>query len=99
MGAGAAGGNLQAAKAWKLFVGQVSFGLSEPDLYPFFAQFGTILELVLLRSSDGRNRGCGFLVFSSQAEAEACIASANGAVLPNDPKQRALLVKYANQRQ
>ena len=96
LGMGDAGGNLAAAKAWKLFIGQISFSLSEADLFPFFQQFGTILELVLLRSNDGRSKGCGFLIYSSQAEAEAAMASANGAVLPNDVRGRPLMVKYAN---
>jgi RNA-binding protein Musashi len=87
---------LQAAKAWKLFIGQISFDMAEGDLFPFFSQFGTILELVLLRNQgDGRHKGCGFLVYSSAEEAEAALA-ANGAVMPNDARQRQIMVKYAN---
>jgi len=99
LGLGAAGGDLQAARAWKLFIGQISFNLSEADLFPFFSQFGTILELVLLRNNDGRNRGCGFLIYSTQEEANNCLNSANGVVLPSDARGRPLLVKYANQKQ
>lgn len=84
------------AKAWKLFLGQVSYNLLEPDLYSFFSQFGNIQELILLRQPDGRSRGCGFLIYSSQAEADAAIAGANGAVLPNDPRGRPVTVRYAN---
>jgi hypothetical protein len=70
----------------------------ESDLFPFFQQFGTILELALLRQPDGRHRGCGFLTYASQAEAEAAIASANGVVMPNDTRQRPMTVKYATSR-
>jgi hypothetical protein len=80
MGIGDQNGNLQAAKAWKLFIGQ----------------FGTILELVLLRNqSDARHRGCGFLVYNSMQEAEAALA-ANNTKLPNDIRQRPIMVKFAN---
>jgi hypothetical protein len=96
MGIGDQNGNLQAAKAWKLFIGQISYDLSEGDLFDFFSQFGTILELVLLRNqSDARHRGCGFLVYNSLQEAEAALA-ANNTKLPNDIRQRPIMVKFAN---
>jgi RNA recognition motif-containing protein len=96
---GAGGPQLVAAKAWKLFIGQLSYNFSEPDLFPFFSQFGNILELVLLRTPDGRSKGCGFLIYSSQEEAENAIAQGNGQVLPNDVKARPLMVRYANVKQ
>lgn len=104
MGSGASGGGgggsaaatmLNAAKQWKLFVGQISFDLDEEALTPFFAQWGTILELAMPRT-DGRPRGYAFLTYSSQAEAEAAIVGANGAIVPNDPRQRPLQVRYAS---
>ncbi|KAF8067108.1 HNRNPA1 [Scenedesmus sp. PABB004] len=102
MGAAAGGGAgsaaLAAAKAWKLFLGQVSYTLTEADLFPFFSQFGNVLELVLLRMPDGRSRGCGFIIYSTQAEAELAMANANGAVLPTDARARPITVKYANSR-
>jgi hypothetical protein len=99
LGIGNQNGNLQAAKAWKLFIGQISFDLAEPDLFAFFSQFGTILELVLLRNpgDGGRHRGCGFLVYNSAQEAEAAL-QADQATLPNDPRQRKISVRYANQK-
>jgi hypothetical protein len=98
MGIGNQNGNLQAAKAWKLFIGQISFDLAEPDLFPFFSQFGTVLELLLLRNpGDNRHRGCGFLVYNTAEEAQTAL-QANDAVLPNDTRQRKILVRYANQK-
>lgn len=99
LGIGNQNGNLQAAKAWKLFIGQISFDLAEPDLFAFFSQFGTILELVLLRNpgDGGRHRGCGFLVYNSAQEAEAAL-QADQATLPNDARQRKISVRYANQK-
>jgi CUG-BP- and ETR3-like factor len=64
---------------------------------PFFAQFGTILELALPRS-DGRSRGYAFVTYASQAEAQAAIEGANGAVIPTDPRARALTVRWADQK-
>lgn len=105
MGGGASGGGgggagsttaaLNMAKAWKLFVGQISFDLDEDALTPFFAQFGTILEFAMPRT-DGKPRGYAFVIYSSQAEAEAAIVGANGAIVPNDPRQRPLQVRYAS---
>jgi CUG-BP- and ETR3-like factor len=86
---------LAAAKAWKLFVGQVSFDLGEEHLTPFFSQWGTVLELALPRT-DGRSRGYAFVTFSSQAEAAAAIEGANGAVIPSDPRQRPIQVRWAD---
>jgi hypothetical protein len=94
---GGAGGALAAAKAWKLFVGQISFDLSEEQLFPFFARFGTILELALPRT-DGRSRGYAFLTYSSQAEAQACIEGADGAAVPGDPRARLLTVRWADNK-
>jgi CUG-BP- and ETR3-like factor len=88
---------LAAAKAWKLFVGQISFDLSEDELYPFFSTWGTILELALPRT-DGRSRGYAFLTYSSQSEAVAAIEAANGAVVPGDPHARPLTVRWAENR-
>lgn len=88
---------LAEAKAWKLFVGQVTFDLTEQQLFPFFARFGTILELALPRT-DGRSRGYAFLTYSSQTEAAAAIAGANGAIVPGDPHARPLTVRWAENR-
>ena len=92
-----AAGALAAAKAWKLFVGQISFDLTEQALFPFFSRFGTILELALPRT-DGRSRGYAFLTYSSQGEAVAAIEGANGAVVPDDPHARPLTVRWAENR-
>jgi len=98
MGMGMGGGPasaLAAAKAWKLFVGQISFDLSEDQLTPYFSQFGTILEFALPRT-DGRSRGYAFLTYSSQTEAQAAIDGANGAIVPSDPRARPLTVRWAD---
>eukprot|EP00195_Chlamydomonas_chlamydogama_P012061 CAMPEP_0202894456 /NCGR_PEP_ID=MMETSP1392-20130828/3866_1 /ASSEMBLY_ACC=CAM_ASM_000868 /TAXON_ID=225041 /ORGANISM="Chlamydomonas chlamydogama, Strain SAG 11-48b" /LENGTH=444 /DNA_ID=CAMNT_0049579165 /DNA_START=76 /DNA_END=1406 /DNA_ORIENTATION=+ len=87
----------EAAKQWKLFVGQVPFEAREQDLWPLFAEIGNILELVVLRNPQGRSRGCAFVTYENRMLAEKAIRQIDGKMcLPNDPKQRLLIVKYAN---
>lgn len=96
-GAGGQASLLSQAKAWKLFIGQISFDLTEEQLYPYFAQFGSILELALPRT-DGRSRGYAFLTYSNQSEAQAAIEGGNGAVIPSDPRARPLTVRWADNK-
>ncbi|KAI8470888.1 MAG: hypothetical protein J3K34DRAFT_385032 [Monoraphidium minutum] len=96
-GGGGASSALAEAKAWKLFVGQISFDLSEEEIAPFLGQFGTILELALPRT-DGRSRGYAFVTYASAAEAQAAIDGANGAVIPADPRARPLTVRWADNK-
>jgi cold-inducible RNA-binding protein len=63
----------------KLFVGNLSFKLSEPELEEMFAQFGTVVSCSIPTDRDtGRKRGFAFVEMSSQAEAEAAIKGLNG---------------------
>ena len=63
----------------KLFVGNLSFKLSEPELEELFAQFGTVVSCSIPTDREtGRKRGFAFIEMSSQAEAEAAIKGLNG---------------------
>ncbi|EER13404.1 RNA-binding protein, putative [Perkinsus marinus ATCC 50983] len=57
----------------KLFVGALPYFMTEQELYPLFAKFGTIIELSVQRDKLGRSRGCAWLRYSSVTECEACI--------------------------
>ncbi|KAF4692082.1 hypothetical protein FOZ60_014217 [Perkinsus olseni] len=57
----------------KLFVGALPYFMTEQELYPLFAKFGTIKELSVQRDKVGRSRGCAWLRYSSVTECEACI--------------------------
>lgn len=46
--------------------------------------------------TEGRSRGYAFITYTSQAEAEAAIEGANGAIIPGDPRSRPLQVRYAD---
>eukprot|EP00798_Chlamydomonas_sp_ICE-L_P017687 gene17687-24042_t len=87
----------EGSKQWKLFVGQVPFEANEGDLYPLFSEVGNVLELVVLRNPTGRSKGCAFVTFETRVLAEKAIRQIDRKMcLPNDPRQRLLLVKYAN---
>ncbi|KAF4673304.1 CUGBP Elav-like member 5 [Perkinsus chesapeaki] len=57
----------------KLFVGALPYFMTEQELYPLFAKFGTIKELSVQRDKLGRSRGCAWLRYASVTECEACI--------------------------
>src|SRR5438477_10384711 len=66
----------------KLFVGNLSFNITENDLQDAFAAHGTVLETNLMMDrATGRPRGFGFITMSSPQEAEKAIAAMNGATL------------------
>ena len=63
----------------KLFVGNLSFKLTEADLEAAFGQYGTVVSCAIPTDRDtGRKRGFAFIEMSSQAEAEAAIQGLNG---------------------
>lgn len=63
----------------KLFVGNLSFKLSDSELEELFAQHGTVLSCSVPTDRDtGRKRGFAFIEMSTQAEAEAAIKALNG---------------------
>ena len=66
----------------KLFVGNLSFNVTENDLQDAFAPHGTVLEANLMMDrATGRSRGFAFVTMSSPAEAENAIAALNGSSL------------------
>uniref|UniRef100_F7GQ03 CUGBP Elav-like family member 6 n=1 Tax=Macaca mulatta TaxID=9544 RepID=F7GQ03_MACMU len=65
--------------AIKLFVGQIPRGLDEQDLKPLFEEFGRIYELTVLKDRlTGLHKGCAFVKFGSQGEAQAAIQGLHG---------------------
>lgn len=66
-------------KPCKLFVGNLSFKFSEPQLQALFARYGTVLSCAIPTDRDtGRKRGFAFVEMSTQKEAEAAIKGLNG---------------------
>jgi cold-inducible RNA-binding protein len=80
----------------KLFVGNLSFDITEKDLQDAFAAHGTVTETNLMMDrTTGRPRGFGFVTMSSPEEAQKAIAALNGSQLGG----RALTVNVAKPRE
>ncbi len=63
----------------KLYVGNLSFQVSDQDLQTHFAQFGTVESArVIMDRDSGRSKGFGFVELSSDSEATTAIESLNG---------------------
>jgi cold-inducible RNA-binding protein len=63
----------------KLYVGNFSFQMTEPELLALFEPYGTVesVSLVTGRGS-GRSRGFGFVSMTNDDEAEKAMAALNG---------------------
>jgi RNA-binding proteins (RRM domain) len=80
----------------KLFVGNLSFNITENELQDAFAAHGTVTEANLMMDrATGRPRGFAFVTMSTSEEAQNAIASLNGATLDG----RALTVNEARPRE
>lgn len=80
----------------KLYVGNLSFNISETDLRDAFSAHGTVYETNLMMDREtGRPRGFGFVTMSTDAEAQVAIESMNG----RDLGGRALTVNLARPRE
>lgn len=63
----------------KLYVGNLGYDVSGPDLEQLFADHGTVDSVnVITDRSTGRSKGFGFVEMNSDAEAGAAIAALDG---------------------
>jgi len=63
----------------KLYVGNLGYNVSGPDLEQLFAGHGTVDTVnVITDRSTGRSKGFGFVEMNSDAEAGAAIAALDG---------------------
>jgi len=80
----------------KLFVGNLSFDVTENDLQDLFAAFGPVSEVNLMTDrSTGRSRGFAFVTMATPEGAQAAIQGMAG----KDVKGRALTVNEARPRE
>ena len=80
----------------KLFVGNLSFKITENDLQDAFAAHGTVVETNLMMDRmSGRPRGFAFVTMGSEEEAQKAIEALNGKELDG----RALTVNVARPRE
>ena len=80
----------------KLFVGNLSFDVTENDLHDAFAAHGTVVETnMMMDRATGRPRGFGFVTMGTPEEAQKAINAMNGKELGG----RALTVNVARPRE
>jgi RNA recognition motif-containing protein len=80
----------------KLYVGNLSFGVTSEDLQEHFSQAGTVESAKVVEDRDtGRSRGFGFVEMSSADEAQAAIEQFNN----QDFDGRNLVVNEARPRE
>jgi cold-inducible RNA-binding protein len=79
----------------KLYVGNLSYTVTQHDLEGLFAQAGTCESVaVIIDRTTGQSKGFGFVEMSSSAEAQKALQQFNG----HDLKGRALKVNEATER-
>lgn len=79
----------------KLYVGNLSFDVTDKDLETVFGQAGSCESVAVVTDKfSGKSRGFGFVEMSSNAEAQKAIQQFNG----QDLKGRALTVNEARDR-
>src|SRR5437588_5523115 len=63
----------------KLYVGNLSYGVTDSALEQIFAAHGTVQSAQVIMDRDtGRSKGFGFVEMGTDAEAQAAIAALNG---------------------
>ena len=63
----------------KLYVGNLSYGITDSDLQQMFEPHGTVQSAQVIMDRDtGRSKGFGFVEMGSDQEAQAAIAALNG---------------------
>jgi len=80
----------------KLYVGNLSYNVTEGDLQDLFAQHGAVAEVSLMMDRmTGRPRGFAFVTMATKEAADAAIQALNGKELDG----RALTVNEARPRE
>jgi len=79
-----------------IYVGNLSYGMSEDELRNAFGEFGEVSSVkILMDRETGRSRGFGFVEMPNQSEAEAAITQLNG----KDVGGRALRINEARPKE
>jgi RNA recognition motif-containing protein len=79
-----------------IYVGNLSYGMSEAELRDAFAAFGEVSSVkILMDRETGRSRGFAFVEMPNQHEAQSAITQLNGKELGG----RALRINEARPRE
>jgi len=80
----------------KIYVGNLSYEMTEEDLRGAFEAFGAVNEITIIMDRfSGRSKGFGFVEMPNQAEAEKAIADLNG----KEIRGRSITVNQARPRE
>lgn len=80
----------------KLYVGNLSYGISDSSLEQLFSAYGSVQSAQVIMDRDtGRSKGFGFVEMGSDEEAQAAISSMNG----KEIEGRALTVNEARPKE
>jgi len=80
----------------KLYVGNLSFDVTQEQLNQMFSPYGTVQSAQLISDRDtGRSKGFGFVEMGSDQEANAAISGMNGQMVDG----RALTVNEAKPKE
>ena len=80
----------------KLYVGNLTYGVTDSALEQMFAPHGTVQSAQVIMDRDtGRSKGFGFVEMGSDQEAQAAIAAMNG----KEVDGRALTVNEAKPKE
>ncbi len=70
----------------RLFVGNLSFKLTESDLLDVFSPHGDVMQVrIILDRETGRPRGFGFVTMGSEEDANKAIEALNGQNIEGRP--------------
>jgi RNA recognition motif-containing protein len=79
----------------KIFVGNLSFQVTDFDLEDLFKQYGEVVSAkVILDRDTNRSRGFGFVEMNSESSVEAAIEALNG----SEVKGRAINASVAKEK-
>lgn len=79
----------------KIFVGNLSFQVSDFELQDMFKEFGEVVSAkVIVDKYTGRSRGFGFIEMSQDESADKAVQALNGA----DIKGRPINVSFAREQ-
>jgi len=79
----------------KIYVGNLSYDVTEEELKQEFLAFGEVTSVSILTDKySGRPKGFGFIEMASKSEGEAAITGLNGKTL----KERTIVVNEARPR-
>jgi RNA recognition motif-containing protein len=80
----------------KLYVGNLTYGVTNSTLEQMFAAYGTVESAQVIMDRDtGRSKGFGFVEMKTEQEAQAAIAALSG----KEVEGRALTVNEAKPRE